>query len=318
MALKRKVALSGDKPCEVSLSNPDFYLLGDNDLTLVIEFSGFELCSDGNLTTEDFKDGILTSEINGITKKIVVDVENYDKKRTKRYEAKDAKLEENKLVFSFPFEQKFIEGAKKFEFQIGLLEETETKTENKPGDTEAEDTEVVTYTASYTSDYLTLGIATINIKPGIYENHIPDEEELTEDERKELEENLGQLQIKEECSCKFVKIKVEKNGFLEIIDCSDENCDLEIINGIEVKVNFANGLKAATVSTVSSFARYFASLKAVNNSSLSFRIFNSQQIKGIVYNEIKEEDEVKVLMEVGVVNLHELPEGMEIHILYMS
>lgn len=119
-----------------------------------------------------------------------------------------------------------------------------------------------------------------------------------------------------------IKPGVGRDRFL----LSDDSIEIDDSIGSEIKLTLKESIASAFlstitpvgkeyideekqgyVSTVSSFARLQFYIKKVEKNSITLQCFNSEQIIEPVFNEITQEYEDQITMDVGVINLDELP-----------
>lgn len=117
---------------------------------------------------------------------------------------------------------------------------------------------------------------------------------------------------------KYLKVRVGRNGALTIIESSNQGCSIRVVNGSEAEVTFPNDIDSAFVQSVTPYSRLFFSIKSVGARTLNFKCYNCEKVVEKIPNPVTGIEEDVVTWDAGNVNFHQLPVGMEIHIVYLS
>lgn len=117
---------------------------------------------------------------------------------------------------------------------------------------------------------------------------------------------------------RVLKLKMYKNSQLAILSDTGSGNSIRMSDGLDVVVNFANPVDTMFITTVSPYSRLQFMLKSLDSKRAVIKCYNLEQVVEKVVDEVTGKEEDKVVMDIGAVNIHELPVGLEVHILYLA
>ena len=117
---------------------------------------------------------------------------------------------------------------------------------------------------------------------------------------------------------RIMKLKMYKNNQLAIMSDTGEGNSIRVVDGHDVYVNFANEVESVFIATVSPYSRLKFLLKSLEPKKAVIKCFNMEEVIEDVMNEVTQQMEQQITYEVGDMNIHDLPVGLEVHILYLA
>lgn len=117
---------------------------------------------------------------------------------------------------------------------------------------------------------------------------------------------------------RLLKLKMGRSGQFEIDSISDSDITINSLDGIDLEVTFPKDIEGVFTTAITPYTRMQSFVKSINGKTAIVRVYNMEKVVEEIENEITGVVEQVVTWEQGLVNIHKLPVGFELQVVYLA